>query len=102
MNPHKQLTPYGLWQSLITPELVGQGIRYSDVQWAPGDRERLVWCQSQGGKSTLMTASGTQPATAFSGSFNPAGGVGYGGGEFCAGKQGAVFAERDGRLYFAP
>jgi len=102
MNPHKQLTPYGLWQSLITPKLVGQGIRYSDVQWAPGDRERLVWCQSQGGKSTLMTASGTQPASAFSGSFNPAGGVGYGGGEFCAGKQGAVFADRDGRLYFAP
>ncbi len=98
----KQQTPYGLWQSLITPELVGQGIRYSDVQWAPGDRERLVWCQSQGGKSTLMTASGTQPASAFSGSFNPAGGVGYGGGEFCAGKQGAVFADRDGRLYFAP
>ena len=94
--------PFGMWQSLITPELVGQGIRFSDVQWAPEGGERLVWCQSQGGKSTLMTTSAGEPAKAFSGSFNPAGGVGYGGGEFCAGKQGAVFADRDGRLYFAP
>ena len=102
MNPHKQLTPYGLWQSLITPELIGQGIRYSDVQWAPESGERLVWCQSQGGKATLMTTSAGEPASAFSGSFDPAGGVGYGGGEFCAGRLGAVFADRDGRLYFAP
>ncbi len=102
MNAHKQLIPYGLWQSLITPELVGQGIRFSDVQWAPEGGERLVWCQSQGGKATLMTTSAEAPANAFSGSFDPAGGVGYGGGEFCAGRQGAVFADRDGRLYFAP
>jgi len=102
MNAHKQLIPYGLWQSLITPELVGQGIRFSDVQWAPESGERLVWCQSQGGKATLMTTSAGEPASAFSGSFDPAGGVGYGGGEFCAGRQGAVFADRDGRLYFAP
>ena len=102
MNARKQLTPYGLWPSLITPELIGQGIRFSDVQWAQESSHRLVWCQSQGGKSTLMTTSAGEPAKAFSGSFNPAGGVGYGGGEFCAGKQGAVFADRDGRLYFAP
>jgi len=35
-------------------------------------------------------------------SFNPAGGVGYGGGEFSAGKHGVAFAERNGRLYYAP
>jgi hypothetical protein len=32
MNPHQQLTPYGLWLSLITPEIIGQGIGFSDVQ----------------------------------------------------------------------
>ncbi len=71
MNAHKQLIPYGLWQSLITPELVGQGIRFSDVQWAPGSSERLVWCQSQGGKATLMTTSAAGASRAFSGSFDP-------------------------------
>jgi dipeptidyl aminopeptidase/acylaminoacyl peptidase len=97
----KQIKPFGTWPSPITPELIGSSARFSDVQWAPGS-DRLVWCQSLSGKSSLLTQSGLDAPYELSGDYNPSGGVGYGGGEFCAGKDGALFAEKDGRLYFAP
>lgn len=93
--------PFGTWPSPITPELIGGSTRFSDVQWAPGT-DRLVWCQSLSGKASLLTQSGLDAPYELSAGFSPSGGVGYGGGEFCAGSDGAVFAEKDGRLYFAP
>ena len=101
MSPEKQNKPFGTWPSPITPELIGGSVRFSDVQWAPGS-ERLVWCQSLSGKTSLLTQLGSDAPYELSAGFNPSGGVGYGGGEFCAGLDGAVFADKDGRLYFAP
>lgn len=101
MSPEKQNKPFGTWPSPITPELIGCSIRFSDVQWAPGS-DRLVWCQSLSGKTSLLTQLGPDAPYELSAGFNPSGGVGYGGGEFCAGLDGAVFADKDGRLYFAP
>jgi len=101
MSPEKQNKPFGTWPSPITPELIGGSIRFSDVQWAPGSG-RLVWCQSLSGKTSLLTQLGSDAPYELSAGFNPSGGVGYGGGEFCAGLDGAVFADKDGRLYFAP
>ena len=93
--------PFGTWPSPITPELIGASARFSDVQWAPGS-DRLVWCQSRSGKTSLLTQLGPDAPYELSAGLNPSGGVGYGGGEFCAGADGAVFAEKDGRLYYAP
>lgn len=93
--------PFGTWPSPITPELIGGSARFSDVQWAPGS-DRLVWCQSLSGKASLLTQSGLDAPYELSAGFSPSGGVGYGGGEFIAGSDGAVFAEKDGRLYFTP
>jgi len=101
MTLSKQSKPFGTWPSPITPELIGSSARFSDVQWALGS-DRLVWCQSLSGKASLFTQSGADAPYTINGDFSPSGGVGYGGGEFCAGKDGAVFAEKDGRLYFAP
>ncbi|MEL7645572.1 MAG: S9 family peptidase [Anaerolineaceae bacterium] len=101
MTLSKQNKPFGTWPSPITPELIGSSARFSDVQWAPGSN-RLVWCQSRSGKASLRTQAGIDAPYELSGVHNPSGGVGYGGGEFCAGMDGAVFAEKDGRLYFAP
>ena len=101
MSPEKQNKPFGTWPSPITPELIGGSVRFSDVQWAPGS-DRLIWCQSLSGKTSLLTQLGSDAPYELSAGFNPSGGVGYGGGEFCAGLDGAVFAEKDGRLYFAP
>jgi len=93
--------PFGTWPSPITPELIGGSARLSDLQWAPGS-DRLVWCQSLSGKASLLTQLGPDAPYELSAGLNPSGGVGYGGGEFCAGADGAVFAEKDGRLYYAP
>ncbi|HPS32607.1 MAG TPA: prolyl oligopeptidase family serine peptidase [Anaerolineaceae bacterium] len=101
MPPTKTNKPFGTWLSPITPELIGGSARFSDVQWAPGS-DRLVWCGSLSGKASLLTQVGLDAPSELSAGFNPSGSIGYGGGEFCAGVGGAVFAEKDGRLYFAP
>lgn len=99
MPNNQQSLPYGLWPSPITPAMIGAGIRLNDVQWARGS-DTLVWSQSFSSKTSLMARSGAEAAVDLSGEFNPAGGVLYGGGDFFAGRSGAVFAERNGRLYY--
>lgn len=101
MNQNKQELPFGLWPSPITPAMIGQGFRLIDVMWAP-DSDLLVWCQSQNGKSSLMAKPESEAPYNLTGELNPSGGVGYGGGEFTAGPEGVVFAEKNGRLYYRP
>jgi len=95
---NKLTRPFGLWPSPITPELIGQGMRLADVQWAK-DSETLVWCQSISGKASILAKPAGEPPYELSGPFNPSGGVGYGGGEFCTLKDGVIFVDKNGRLY---
>ncbi len=97
----KQTLPYGLWPSPITPEMLAGGIRLNDVQWS-FDGDFLVWSQSQDGKTSLLAKPTGGKTFNLSGDLNPSGGVGYGGGEFFAGREGVVIADRSGRLYFKP
>ena len=97
----KQALPHGLWPSPISPTMLAGGIRLNDVQWSP-DGNFLVWSQSLDGKTSLFAKPARDAAFDLSGELNPSGGVGYGGGDFFAGRQGVVFAERNGRLYFKP
>lgn len=97
----KQTLPHGLWPSPITPAMLAGSIRLNDVQWSP-DGNFLIWSQSLDGKSSLFAKPARDAAFDLSGDLNPSGGVGYGGGDFCAGREGVVFAERNGRLYFKP
>jgi len=97
----KQALPHGLWPSPISPAMLAGSIRLNDVQWSP-DGDFLVWSQSLDGKTSLFAKPARDAAFDLSGELNPSGGVGYGGGDFCAGRQGVVFAERNGRLYFKP
>ena len=97
----KQALPHGLWPSPISPAMLAGGIRLNDVQWSP-DGNFLVWSQSLDGKTSLFAKPARDAAFDLSGELNPSGGVGYGGGDFFAGRQGVVFAERNGRLYFKP
>lgn len=90
--------PFGTWPSLISPEMMAGSIRLNDVQWAPG-QDLLVWSQSHNGKTSLYAQEGLHAPQLLSADLNPAGGMGYGGGDFYAGKSTLVFAERDGRLY---
>jgi len=95
----KQSLPYGLWQSPISPAMLAGGIRLNDVQWS-ADGEFLVWSQSQDGKTSLFAKLARDAAFDLSGELNPSGGVGYGGGDFFAGRQGAVICDRSGQLFF--
>ena len=97
----KQALPHGLWPSPISPTMLAGGIRLNDVQWSP-DGNFLVWSQSLDGKTSLFAKPARDAAFNLSGELNPSGGVGYGGGDFFAGRQGVVFAERNGRLYLKP
>jgi dipeptidyl aminopeptidase/acylaminoacyl peptidase len=97
----KQALPHGLWPSPITPAMLAGGIRLNDMQWSP-DGNFLVWSQSLDGKTSLFAKPARDAAFNLSSELNPSGGVGYGGGDFFAGRQGVVFAERNGRLYFKP
>lgn len=101
MTQAKKNLPYGLWPSPITGAMIGQGIRLNDARWSP-DGHHLVWSQSQSGKTSLWAKAGPEAPFNLSGDLNPVGGILYGGGEFTAGKDGVVFTERNGRLYFAP
>ncbi len=95
----KQTLPHGLWPSPITPAMLAGSIRLNDVQWSQ-DGNFLVWSQSLDGKTSLFAKPASDAAFDLSGDLNPSGGVGYGGGDFFAGREGVVFAELDGRLYF--
>ena len=97
----KQALPNGLWPSPITPAMLAAGIRLNDVQWSP-DGNYLLWSQSLDGKTSLFAKPAHDAAFDLSDELNPSGGVGYGGGDFFAGRQGAAFAERNGRLYYKP
>ena len=94
----KENLPYGLWQSPISPAMIGGGIRLNDLQFSP-DGETLVWSQSQDGKTSLFAWRDGEAAWDLTGELSPSGAVAYGGGDFYAGKSGVFFCERNGRLY---
>ncbi len=97
----KQTLPHGLWPSPITPAMLAGSIRLNDVQWSP-DGKFLLWSQSLDGKTSLFAKPARDAALDLSSDLNPSGGVGYGGGDFFAGRGGVVIADRNGRLYFKP
>ena len=69
-----------------------------DVQWVPKSHT-LTWSQSSSGKTTILVKPEAEAPCDLTGSFNPSGGVGYGGGEYTNGRDGIIFADKDGRLY---
>lgn len=94
----KEKLPYGLWQSPISPAMIGGGIRLNDVQFSP-DGETLVWSQSQDGKTSLFAWRNGEAAWDLTGELSPSGAAAYGGGDFYAAKSAVYFCERNGRLY---
>ena len=97
----KQALRSRIWRSPVTPASMAGGVRLNDVQWSP-DGNFLLWSQSLDGKTSLFAKPARDAAFDLSGDLNPSGGVGYGGGDFFAGRQGVAFAERNGRLYHKP
>jgi sugar lactone lactonase YvrE len=93
----KIIAPYGTWESPISPQTLGLGIRLEDVQWAPSGE--LLWVEGRSGRGVLVCKTADDAPRDLTEVHSVSGRVGYGGGDFYAGKGMAIFAERDGRLY---
>ncbi len=93
----KQLLPYGLWPSPLTPTMLGERLRLEDVQF-DSDGETLLWVESRSGHSVLVARRGNDAPRELSGGFTVGGGVGYGGGDFAVRNGLALFASGE-RLY---
>lgn len=96
MTP-RQVLPYGLWPSPVSPLLDGQSARLLDVQWA-GDGRTLTWLERRNGRHTLVIQPPDAARYELAEEFEPSGGLAYGGGEFTVQGDVIVYTERGGRL----
>lgn len=94
----KQNMPFGIWPSPVTADMVGQGHRFSDVQW-DSDGETLVWHTGKSDKGVLSAATGSQAARDLTLDENVRAWVGYGGGDFTVAQGSLFFVQIDGRIY---
>ncbi len=97
----KTVLPFGTWPSPVQPESIALGKRFNDVQWS-GDGRNLLWVEERSGKGVIVRREGDEAPCDLTETHRVHGGVGYGGGDFCAAHDFVVFAEKNGRLYRAP
>lgn len=89
---------YGLWSSPISPQMIGDSIKLTDVQW-DSDGKTLVWSERRGKHSVLVAKQGNDAIRDLTDStYSPSGRVGYGGGAFTV-HEGIVYFVDKGRLY---
>jgi len=92
---------YGLWSSPISPQMIGDSIKLTDVQW-DSDGKTLVWSERRGKQSVLVAKQRHDAFRELTDSnFSPSGRVGYGGGAFTV-HDGIVYFVDKGRLYRLP
>ena len=102
MTKDKTARQCGLWDSPITPTSMGGGVEFNDVAW--DESGTLVWHEGRSGRGMLVIQPPDgQAARDLNSDYSIRAGVGYGGGDFTAGKGTAFFAEAgSGRLYRQP
>ena len=96
----KKTHPYGLWNSPITPSLLGRKIRITDVQWS-SDGKTLLWAEGRSGHGVLVAKTENDAERDLTGDVSVKPTLGYGGGEFTTRADRAIFAS-EGRLYKIP
>ncbi|MDD5370483.1 MAG: prolyl oligopeptidase family serine peptidase [Anaerolineaceae bacterium] len=94
----KAVRPYGLWSSPVTPGLLADALRLSDVQW-DSDGETLVWLEGRSDQGVLVAREDNQALHDLTYDNSVHAGVGYGGGDFTVSQGVVVFAQQNGRLY---
>jgi len=89
--------PYGLWKSDLTPAMMAEELRLSDVAWDPAG-QRLLWVEGRSGKNVLVASTDDAAPRDLTVQHSARGEVGYGGGAMAPLENGAVFTA-NGRLY---
>ena len=94
---NKQIAPFGLWKSPITPDRLALGIRISDVYW-DSDGETLVWLEGRSDRGVLVAKRRGDAPRDLTADLSVRARVGYGGGDFTV-AQGNVYFISEGRIY---
>ena len=97
----KEVVPYGLWPSPITPTSLSRGLRLSDLCW-DSDGQTLVWLEGRSDRGVLVCAppNGNAPRDLTS-ELSVRARVGYGGGDLTTAHGHAYFIS-GGRIYRQP
>jgi dipeptidyl aminopeptidase/acylaminoacyl peptidase len=94
----KERKAFGLWDSAISPEMIGDSIRFGDVLW-DSDDETLLWSERREKRNVLVARKGHEAMRDLTDStYSPAGRILYGGGEFTV-HQGMAYFVDAGRIY---
>ena len=102
MANKKTRRQFGLWDSPITPVSMARGSNFSDLAW--NQDGTLVWLESRSDRGVLVLQppDGQAPRDLNS-EFSVRGKVGYGGGEFTAGRGDVYFVDAgSGRIFRQP
>ena len=98
METHKKVErPYGLWTSPLTPRMMAQSLRLTDVQWDTGT-PTLAWVEGRSGQNIIVVQKDLDAPRDLFAEHSARGGVGYGGGEFAPAGGKVIFAQKD-RLF---
>ena len=99
----KTVCQYGLWESPITPRLLGEGRRLDAPQW-DSDGGTLVWLEGRSGRGVLVAQGSTPDAPRdLTVDLDVRAEVGYGGGDFTVHGGHVYFVARKlGRIYRQP
>lgn len=88
----KTSAPFGRWESELTPALIANKLRFSDVQYTA---DGLVWLEGRSTGSLLMHLPDSGAGLATAPSIQPRSGLAYGGGEFSTIGNSILYVNKD-------
>jgi dipeptidyl aminopeptidase/acylaminoacyl peptidase len=94
----KQIRPYGLWPSPVSPQMLSRRIRIGEPQW-DSDGKTLLWLEARAGQGYIVAQSEGDARRDLNLLQSAGGGVLFGGGSFTVRNGLVLFAARDGRVY---
>ena len=92
LSINKSTSPYGLWKSTLTPNLIANKLRFSDVQYT---EDGLLWLEGRPTGSVLVYKAKDSDNVDIAPQYQPRGGLAYGGGEFHTRNGVIVFVNKD-------